>query len=477
MAEQETNQSLDFPEELKARARDFFDRAADVAYTLNYDYAIELYLDGLSYWPDSLEEGHYKLRDIAMRRQAAGGKKAGFADSSRFKKLSAKAPKDAMLKAEYLLSKDPAHVGHMQDMIKAAAAGSYLLAGNWMADLLFDLTLQKEKPSINTFILLRDIYIELDNFPRAVQACQNALQMKPKDAALEASLRDLSAQSTMQRGKYDSDGDFRESIKDRQEQEKMQSQDQVVRSDSVKADLIADAREEYQADPTVPGKINNLVAALCSIEEFEYENEAVEILEKAFKESGQFSFQQHVGEIRIKQWHRKIRGYQEKLKSVPDDQVLKQKLAAAQETASIAELKHYQLCTENYPTDMRLKYEYGKRLLRNKQYDDAIPVLQEARSDPRHRIPALAGIGQCFFFKEWYPDAVETFEQALESVENKESATAKELLYNLGRAHEADGKLDDALTVFRRVAQLEFNFSDVRQRVDALRKKLRDTKQ
>jgi len=125
---------------------------------------------------------------------------------------------------------------------------------------------------------------------------------------------------------------------------------------------------------------------------------------------------------------------------------------------------------------MRLKYEYGRRLLRAKQYDDAIPVLQEARSDPRHRIGALAGIGQCFFFKEWYPDAVETFEQALESVENKESAIAKELLYNLGRAHEADGHVDEALTAFRRVAQLDFNFGDVRERVDTLRKQLRDEK-
>ena len=471
MTEQQSSADLEFPEELKRRARDFFSRAAEVAYTLNYDYAIELYLDGLSAWPDTLEEGHHKLRDIALRRQASGGKKSGFGDSSKYKKPSSKSPKDLMLKAEYLLSKDPGNVGHMQDLVKAAVAGDYRVTANWMADLLFDHNLQSEKPSASTFVFLRDCYIKIENFGRALQACQSAFQLKPNDTALEAAVRDLSAQSTMQHGKYDGGGDFRGSIKDREGQEKLQSQGKVVRSGSVQAGAIAEARREYEAAPTVPGKINNLVTALCAAEQLEQETEAIEILEKAFAESGQFRYRQRIGDIRIKRWQRKVRDYRDKLKADPEDQSSKQKLAAAIAKSLEVELKHYQLCCENYPTDMRMKFEYGKRLLLAKQYDDAIPVLQEARSDPRHRIAAIGCIGQCFFRKEWYPDAVETFQQALEAVENKESGIAKELLYNLGRAYEADGNTDEALSAFRRVAQLDYNYSDVRKRVDALRQK------
>jgi len=215
-------------------------------------------------------------------------------------------------------------------------AGNYEQTANWMADILFDQNLQRDKPLANAFVFLRDVYIKIENYPRALQACQNAVQLKPNDMALAASLRDLSAQSTMQQGKYDGEGDFRESMMDREEQTKLQSQEQVVRSDAVNADIIAEAREDYEEDPTVPGKINSLVTALCSTEDFEKENEAVAILEKAFKELEQFSFQQHIGEIRIKQWQRKIRVYQEKLKETPDDAALKQKLAAARETALAA---------------------------------------------------------------------------------------------------------------------------------------------
>jgi len=71
---------------------------------------------------------------------------------------------------------------------------------------------------------------------------------------------------------------------------------------------------------------------------------------------------------------------------------------------------------------------------------------------------------------------VETFEQAYELLENKESATAKELLYNLGRSHEADENLEDALNYYRKVAQIDYNYRDARKRVDALRQQQKKEK-
>ena len=41
-----------------SKARAFFKRAEEVASTNNFDYAIELYLDGLRLSPDALEDGH-----------------------------------------------------------------------------------------------------------------------------------------------------------------------------------------------------------------------------------------------------------------------------------------------------------------------------------------------------------------------------------------------------------------------------------
>jgi len=365
-------------------------------------------------------------------------------------------------------------MGHLTDMVKAAAESDYRQTALWAANDLFAMNRQKSKPSVQTYILLRDVYAKIEAYTRAFQACQQALLLKPRDEALEDSLRDLSAQATMEQGKYDKDGDFRDSIKDREDQTKLQNQEKVVQSTGMRMDAIEAARREYEADPQVSGKISKLVDALCATEKTDRENEAIEILEKAYAESSQFRYKQHVGEIKIKQLNRQVRQLQAQTKNAPEDAEAKANLQEKNREILATELKHYESCVQNYPTDMRMKYEYGRRLLRAKKYDEAIPAFQEARSDPRHRTTALNCIGQCFFYKEWFADAVETFEQAIESLENPDGATGKELRYNLGRAHEADGKAEEALQCFRKVAQIDYNYLDVRDRVENLRKQLQD---
>ena len=159
----------DYPEELKTRARGFFAKAAEVAYALQYDYAIELYLDGISFWPDAVEEGHNKLWEIALHRKAGGGKKSGFTDKSKHKKGGGKGSKEAVLKAEYLLCKDPTSLGHMEDLVKAAMEAGYKSTGLWMADILFDTNLRNSKPKLATYVLLRDAYRQFENYARAAQ--------------------------------------------------------------------------------------------------------------------------------------------------------------------------------------------------------------------------------------------------------------------------------------------------------------------
>lgn len=463
----------DVPEQLKTRARDFFKRGAEVAYTLNYDYAIEMYLDGLSFWPTALEEGHKPLFEIALRRKEQGGKKSGLTDTTKYKKMSTKNPKDAMLRAEYLFAKDPQSQGHMADVVKHALAANFRNVAHWMNDILFNNNLQREKPDLKIYLFVRDAYIKLENYGRALHACQMALQMKPKDDALQQSVRDLSAQATMQQGRYDEEeGDFTRSIKDRDKQQQLMEELRDVKSEDYKTQAMQTARQEYEEEPTVPGKINKLVTTLIGTDQEENENEAIKILEKAYHDLGQFSFKQKIGEIKIRQSARKIRALQDQYKKDPGNDQLKQEYAQASKALLKSELEHYRSCVEHFPTDMKLKYEYAYRLMKAGRYDDAIPLLQESRSDPRHRIASLNCIGRCFFYKEWYTDAIETFEQALQHLENKEGAVGKELLYNLGRSHEANEDLEEALGFYRKVVQIDFNYQDARKRIDSLRKKI-----
>ena len=59
-----------------AKAKAFFDKAGKVAETKNFDYAIDMYIEGLKRAPDALEDGHAPLRRLALIRQGKGGKKS-----------------------------------------------------------------------------------------------------------------------------------------------------------------------------------------------------------------------------------------------------------------------------------------------------------------------------------------------------------------------------------------------------------------
>lgn len=457
----------DANDQAMAKAKAFFDRARDVAQTKNYDYAIELYLDGLRYYPDALEEGHLPLCELGMQRQGKGGKKPSMVE--KVKRLRGKNPLEQMLNAEYLYVKDPDHIPYAEAMLKAAIDGGYNKTASWIANMIFQANNNANKPSVQTYLLLKDSYAKLNQFDKALAACQRAARLKPDDQNLADEYKNLSAELTMARGQYNTDGDFRKSIKDRKEQEKLHAQAGVIKTENYRASAVEDAKQKLAQNPTSPTLILNLADALSDLETDKSEREGISLLENAYERTTDFTFKRKAGEISTKRLRRKIRQANSALRANPANEQAKKALEILTAQINKVELEHYRLCMENYPTDLKAKYEYAIRLVRNKQYNEAIPLFQEAQREPRYKIKAQSQIGYCFFLKGWYADAIDVLAQAIESIEIKDDAIGKELRYNLARAYEEQGNTPKALEVFRKIAQSDFAYKDVSQRVDRLR--------
>lgn len=454
---------------IAAKAYAFFERARKAADTENFDYAIEMYLEGIRYDPDALEQGHLRLFELALKRQGKDGKKPSMVE--RMKRLRGKTPLEQMLNAEYLLAKDPDHIPYAEAMLKAAVAGEYRRTVGWIANLIFQANNASKRPSASTYVLLKDSYKAIGQYDKAIVACQLASKLKPQDADLADEFKNLTAELTMARGKYDQEGDFRQSIKDREGQEKLQSQQAVVKTEDYKQSAVNEARTAYTQDPNLPKNIFGLAQALSEMQESKADNEAIELLEKAYKTKKDFSYKQRAGLIRMKQLRRKIRRAKAAIEAKPKDAEAKARLSKLNARQNSVELEHYGSCVANYPTDLQAKFEYGSRLIRNKKFDEAIPLFQEAQKDPRHKISSMDKIGLCFFYKGWYADAIDIFTQAIELYEIKDDGVAKDLRYNLARSYEQQGNTEKALEIFRKIAQLDFGYRDVRQRVDKLRSK------
>ncbi len=454
-------------EQKVGRSAAFFASAGEAAEKNSFDYAIDMYLEGLRCEPDALDEGHIKLRELALIRQEKGGKKPTMME--KLKRMGGKTALEQMLNAEYLFAKNPEHLPFAEAILKAATAGGYEKTIRWIADLVFQANNALAKPSVSTYVLLKDSYASLGQFDRAVAACQRAAKLKPENGELADEYKRLSAELTLSRGHYEQEGDFRQSIKDRESQEKLHAQQGVVKTEDYRLSAVEEARAKLARNSNLLGNIFGLAQVLSEMESDEAENEAIELLEDAYERKSDFSFKRRAGQIKVKQLNRKLRKARAAAEANPEDSQAKARAAESSAALEKFELEHYRLCVDNYPTDLQAKYEYGVRLVRGKRYDDAIPLFQEAQKDPRRKITAMSKIGLCFFMKGWYADAIDVFNRAMEAYEIKDDNVAKELRYNLGRAYEEQGETEKALEIYRKIAQLDFAYKDISQRVDKLR--------
>ncbi|HOW71333.1 MAG TPA: tetratricopeptide repeat protein [Phycisphaerae bacterium] len=462
-----------------ARARQWFRHGQQLVEKKNYDYAIESYITGLEFWPEAVEEGHKPCRAAALFR---GPRKVSFTDGIKYK-TNAKDTKRSMLNAEVLLSKDPGNIDYMEAMFKNAAKSRFDQTTLWIGELLADAAVKEPKPRLARFVLMRTIYEELGDrnantdppmaiagLERAVQALSRLQALKPQDLEISTDLRDVAGKLTILRGKYGSADSFKDSIRDSDAQAEIRDQERIVQSDERLDQLIAAAERRYSVKPSDKGLINELVDLLCRRDDENLENKAIQVLEKAFTELREYRFKLKADDIRMRQLKRRSR---EVLASGSAEEAKRMVGAMLK-----LELSVFKERCEQYPTDLRLRYQYGQRLFQAKRYDEAIPVLQEARADPKTRGQCSLLIGQCFFKKGYYSAAIDTLREAIKLHEVQDNELGKDLHYRLARALEEDGRIEETLKIYGQIIQWDYNYrnGEVRKRIDDLRKRQEDEK-
>jgi tetratricopeptide (TPR) repeat protein len=212
-----------------------------------------MYIEGLGRAPDALEEGHLPLCELGLQRRGRGGKKPSMME--KVKRMRGKTPLEQMLNAEYLFVKDPDSLSYAEAMLKAAVDGGFTKTAHWIANLIFQTNNAMEKPSLQGYLLLKDSYVALGQYDKAVAACQRASRMRPEDKDLADEFKNLSAELTMSKGRYDTNGDFRQSIKDREVQTRLYTQDRVIKTQDYRLSAVEDARKAYAREPELPKNV------------------------------------------------------------------------------------------------------------------------------------------------------------------------------------------------------------------------------
>jgi len=457
----------------KAKAAKWFERAMEFGNLRKYDSAIEYFVNGLGFWPDAVEEGLRPLHGCGVALKQTGGKRPGLKDTMT-RSMTGKDAKRALQNALWLFGHDPDKAGYVEGILRNANKLHCDDMIMWAAGVYRKMLDGDRKPNVKRFMLLRDIVeqaseraAERGEIPYAIAVLQlgvdalNGLARRvPRNREIETTVRDLSTKLTIVRGHYQDGDSFRDSLQDEESQKDIHDVDRLVQSDERQEALIAKAQADYEADPDQVGNLNKLIDMLCRRERADEEIRAIGILVNHFKQTGKYGSKQRADDIRIKQLKRALRT----VKKAGDA-----KKTRDADTALLRfELKVYKDRHERYPTDLRVLFELGVRLYRGRQYDQAIPFLQRARNDPKNRDACSLYLGRCFYSKSLFDQAVDTLQDTITEREVADDIVGKELMYWLGRSQEAAGAQDDARKTFGHLLQMDYNYRDVRDRMEGL---------
>jgi len=466
------------------KASKWFQHARVAADGRNYDYSIECYIHGLEHDPDNMT-AHEELREVSLKRKVAGGKPPGFAD-----KLKIKHGKDAIgkfLDPVHLLALDPLNLQYMVAVMERATEAAEAIEDlhmeevvYWVVDtMVLRFNRESKKPDRRIFIKAMECCKRLQIWPKAIEACRLAVQMDPSDSLLIQELKDLEAENVMREGGYDQVGEaggFRRSIRDADLQRALEEEDTIAKTEDALDATIERRRREYEEDPSDIDRLLKYVGALRQKDTNEFDQEAVRVLKDALETTGQYRFKLMIGDLRIRAMKRQLARLKADHEARPDDAEARQAYIEGSRQLLAFELQEFEERVKNYPTDMGLRFQYGRRLFQAKRYDEAISALQQAKADPKVRAASTSLLGQAYMKQGWFDEAIETLEQGVEQHQIADDQLGMDLRYHLMDAYEKKARQERSLEAAQKaqriasqLLQTNIKYRDIKDRINEIR--------
>lgn len=158
-----------------------------------------------------------------------------------------------------------------------------------------------------------------------------------------------------------------------------------------------------------------------------------------------------------------------------EKQLAQQASPAAQETLAQLqqqllkqEIDVYSARTERYPDNSAWKFELAMRLKAANRPADAIKFFQSVQQDSRRKGLVALEVGECFQKIKQYRLALQNYQLAIDSLDEREPDLKKRALYRAGVLAAALKDQDAARLHLSTLAGLDFNYRDVAERLQKL---------
>lgn len=378
---------------------------------------------------------------------------------------------DAVNLADELLRANPWDAAALYELAYALNQQGHNITAIWV---LTETNKCKNK-RIENYRLLAELLKAAGRFKDAIVALEWVRRLDPNDTKVATEIRRLSASETIQQGfspeGEDGDQTGRVAVKQAHAGESV-----IVKTNSLERARteIEELVSQLRDDPNNPEVLRAIGERYKMLGNFKL---ALQAFEKALERRGptDLPLRIQIAECRLELHRQQIEQAKIYAYGTPTDELDAAKRRQALEDITRAEaelpkheLEFYLLRLEWQPDDREAHFEVGRLYLQVHKVDDAIKHLQRARTLATVEVRCMYLLGLAFWEKRNYTLARSQLRNALARVPENDKHTRMDVLYHLGRVCQDAGDPEAALQYFNELAELEYGFRDVSERLDEL---------
>jgi len=455
--------------DLSDRLRSYWLKAVAAIEVRNFGYAINLLQDLLKQEPEFLT-GRQMLRraEVTLAKTEKKGFfhiAAGPLEVMKAQRELKKNPRKAIELVEKVLEADP-YSPQANMLLKDAA-----LAAHYPEIAIFAMETLLESDSKDMRVLheLGRLYHQYEQSDKAVEIYNRISEIHPTDLEAVRLGKDASARASMQKGGWTEAESYRDLIKDKDVAVSLERQSRMHPGDKLLEEQIGETFARHEAEPHSVdlakrlGLLHDQKGDLeGAIAWYQY---AVDLTNKSDP-----GLLRKVAALKMKQLERYICEEEHYLtEHGKNDAEFAQKIAAlelAKKQRSEIIITDARDRLGRNPTDLRLRYELGERLVNAGEYRGALPELQRARQHPNVRLKAMNLLGRCYRELGMLDLAARQLEDAARETTGMDEVK-NDIVYNLGLVYEQMGDAAKHIEAMKKIYEADSDYRDVATRVES----------